>query len=85
MQPAATRPQAGSDFTGPLPTLYLAFELGNRDWTLGFTTGFGQPPRERTIAARDLPALAAEITQATRRFALPAGARRCSSWRRCSW
>src|SRR5216117_2129428 len=74
MLPAATRPPSGSDFTGLVPTLYLAFELGNRDWKLGFTTGFGQPPRERTIAARDLSALAAELTQAQRRFALPAEA-----------
>ncbi len=75
MQTAATRPQGGEDVRGPEPTLYLAFELGNRDWKLGFTTGFGQRPRERTIAARDLPALAAEITRARQRFALPAGAR----------
>ncbi len=75
MQSAATRPHAGSDFRGPVPTLYLAFELGNREWKLGFTTGFGQLPRERTIAAGDLPALAAEITRATQRFALAAGAR----------
>ena len=75
MQPAATRPPVGSDYARPVPTLYVAFELGNRDWKLGFTTGFGQPPRERTIAARDLPALAAEITRAARRFGLPAGAR----------
>ena len=65
------------NISAPGSTLYLAFELGNRDWKLGFTTGFGQPPRERTISARDVPALAAEITQARRRFALPAGARVC--------
>ncbi len=53
MQPVATRPGNQSDFTAPGSTLYLAFELGNRDWKLGFTTGFGQPPRERTIGARD--------------------------------
>jgi transposase len=80
MQPAATRPGTQSDFTAPGSTLYLAFELGNRDWKLGFTTGFGQPPRERTIGARDVAALAAEITQARRRFALPAGARVCSCY-----
>src|SRR5207247_1369108 len=34
----------------------------------------GQPPRERTIAARDLAALAAELPQARRRCALPAEA-----------
>src|SRR5260370_20254982 len=70
MLPAATRPAGGTDETRPAPTLYVAFELGNRDWKLGFTTGFGQPPRERTIAARDLAALAAELALAKRRFAL---------------
>ncbi len=75
MLPAATRPPSGSDFTGPVPTLYLAFELGNREWKLGCTTGFGQPPRERTIAARDLAALATELSRARQRFGLPAGAR----------
>jgi transposase len=72
MLPAATRPAAGTDDARPAPTLYLAFELGNRDWKLGFTTGFGQPPRERTIAAGDLAALVAEIALAKRRCALPA-------------
>src|SRR5213083_3735179 len=75
MLPAATRLTGGTEDARPAPTLYLAFELRNRDWKLGFTTGFGQPPRERTIAARDLAALAAELTQAKRRFALPAEAR----------
>lgn len=74
MLPAATRSAAGGDDGRPVPTLYLAFELGNRDWTLGSTTSFGQPPRERVIAARDLSALAAELAQAKRRFGLPAEA-----------
>ena len=30
-------------------TLYLAFELGNGKWRLGFTPGFGRKPRERTM------------------------------------
>ena len=34
--------------------LYLAFELGSKQWKLGFTIGFGQRPRERTIPAGDL-------------------------------
>jgi len=71
MQTAATRPSVPADVTGPVPTLSLAFDLGNREWKLGFTTGFGQPPRERTIVARDLRALATEIAEAKRRFALP--------------
>jgi transposase len=74
MLPATTRPDSSTPGLGPVPTVYLAFDLGNREWTLGFTTGFGQPPRERTIAARDLAALAAELTLAKRRFALPAEA-----------
>ena len=28
-------------------TLYLAFELSNKKWKLGFTIGLGQKPRER--------------------------------------
>jgi transposase len=27
--------------------LYVAFELGQKEWKLGFTVGFGQKPRER--------------------------------------
>src|SRR5260370_28794005 len=75
MLPAASGAPAGSDFTGPVPTLDLGFGLGNREWQLGCTTGFGQPPRERTIAARDLTALATEISGARQRFGLAAGAR----------
>jgi hypothetical protein len=29
--------------------LLLAFELGERTWKLGFTTGFGQRPRVRQV------------------------------------
>ena len=35
----------------PRPTLLLAFELGERVWKLGFTTGLGQRPRVRQIPA----------------------------------
>jgi len=43
---------------GPIsPTLYLAFELSQKQWKLGFTVGMGQRPRIRTIQARDLTAL----------------------------
>src|SRR3990172_8052379 len=52
------------------PVLHLAFELGQARWKLGFTTGLGQRPRERTIAARDLEALEREISRAKARFAL---------------
>ncbi len=74
-QPAATRPSDLSDITVAAFRLYLAFELGNTEWKLGFSTGFGQQPRARTVAARDLKALEAEITAARARFKLPADAR----------
>lgn len=54
------------------PILHLAFELGATKWKLGFTTGAGRSPRERTIQARDLDALDAEIDKARGRFRLPA-------------
>jgi transposase len=51
--------------------LYLAFELGNKQWKLGFTIGLGQPPRQRTIPAGDLERLHTEVTKAKQRFGLP--------------
>jgi len=64
---AATR----EDEYSPLaPVLYLAFELGNDSWKLGFTVGMGQRPRERNIGARDVAALEREIRLAKKRFGL---------------
>jgi transposase len=51
-------------------TLYLAFDLGNRIWKLAFTTAAAQPPRIRTVVARDLAQLAREIAAARARFGL---------------
>ena len=50
--------------------LHLAFELGWSEWKLAFTIGHGQKPRLRTIRARDLKAVEAEIVRAKRRFGL---------------
>jgi transposase len=50
--------------------LYLALELGKRSWTLGFTIGVGQRSRRRTIPARELTRLWAEIARAKQRFGL---------------
>ena len=55
--------------------LYLAFELGNKDWKLGFAVGLGQDPWRRKIEAGDLEALQREISQAKKRFGLPDTAR----------
>jgi transposase len=51
--------------------LHLAFDLGWGEWHLAFTTGHGQPPRRRTIRARDLEALEREVARAKERFGLP--------------
>jgi transposase len=56
-------------------TLYLAFELGNGTWKLGFTTGLGQKPRERNVAARDVEAVLREIIRAKQRFEMAGGVR----------
>jgi transposase len=44
--------------------LYIAFELSQSKWMLGFTIGFGQRPHLRNIAARDLTALQSELSLA---------------------
>jgi len=59
-----------NQYTTIQPHLYMAFELSQTKWMLGFTIGFGQRPRLRTIAARDLAALHSEIRLARERFAL---------------
>jgi transposase len=61
-------------------TLYLAFELGNKKWKLGFTIGLGQRPRRRTVGAGDLEALQREIRLAKKRFRLGENARLLSCY-----
>lgn len=55
-------------------TLYLAFELGNKEWMLAMTTRVDQDPLVRTIPARSLQALDAEIARAKTHFGLAAAA-----------
>src|SRR5215470_14323239 len=55
----------------PEATLFVAFELSEKTWKLGFTTGHGQKPRERTITARQQERILDEIAQAKRRLGLP--------------
>jgi transposase len=54
--------------------LFVAFELSEKTWKLGFTTGHGQKPRERSVAARELACVLQEIAQAKKRFGLPESA-----------
>ena len=64
-------PTATTRSTLPVPTLHLAFDLGNRTWKLAFATSIAHAPRLRTLPARDLPQLDAEIATAKARFGLP--------------
>ncbi len=57
--------------TGSAPVLYLAFELSSKSWKLGFSIGFGQKARIRTMRAGDLSLLKKEIEAARKRFRLP--------------
>src|SRR4030095_1866787 len=40
--------------TTPEAVLFMAFELSENTWKLGFSLGHGHKPRERTMAAHDL-------------------------------
>ena len=64
MSTAATRS------TQPVPTLHVALDLGNRIWKLAFATSIAHAPRLRTMPARDLAQLDAEIAAANARFGL---------------
>jgi transposase len=55
----------------PEATLFVAFELSEKSWKLGCTTGHGQKPRERTVPARQQERVLDEIAQAKRRLGLP--------------
>jgi transposase len=60
--------------TAPLAAinLLLAFELGERSWKLGFTTGLGQRPRVRQIPAGAVERMLEEIARAKTRLKLAA-------------
>ena len=62
--------------TAPTPTidLLLAFELGERTWKLGFTTGLAQRPRIRQVPAGAVDQVREEIARAKVRLKLPAEA-----------
>ena len=60
-----TRPE---ESTENRDVLYLAFELGSKEWELAFSSQIGEKPRRRTIAAGDLKSLQSEIDRARQRF-----------------
>ncbi|HET6318150.1 MAG TPA: hypothetical protein VFG86_16975, partial [Chloroflexota bacterium] len=56
------------------PTLYVAFELGKKEWKLAMTAGFGVQPWLRTVTSRDWGAVDRAIAQGRARFGLTAAA-----------
>lgn len=67
MVPKTTRKMTDTPVSG---RLYLALELSEAEWKLGFTIGLGQAPRLRSLPARNLEGLKREIEQAKERFGL---------------
>src|SRR5229473_500098 len=65
---ATTRPEMSVNE----PTLYVAFELGKKDWKLAMTSGFGVNPWLRTVASGDLRAVERAVQQGRIRFGLSA-------------
>jgi transposase len=57
------------------PTLYVAFELGLKNWKLALAPAPGVRPWIRTIAGGDLHAVRDTVERAKQRFGLPATAR----------
>ncbi len=72
MRPTVTHE---AEANGVVAVLYMALELSEERWLLGFTVGLGQQPRKRTVAGGDVAAVLREVGAAKRRFALPANAR----------
>ena len=68
MTTKATRNTQAKTSEGPL---FMSFELSEKTWKLGFTTGPGQKPRERNVTAREQERVLDEIAQANRRLRLP--------------
>lgn len=68
MTPTTRLPESTAGAT----TLYVALELSAKHWKLAYTTGWSQAPRQRTIAAGDGRAWAAELQRAKQRWGLAA-------------
>ena len=64
---ATTRPELSVSE----PTLYVAFELGKKEWKLAMTSGFGVTPWLRTVAGGDVRAVDRALRQGRVRFGLP--------------
>ena len=56
------------------PTLFVAFEVGQKEWKLALTSGFGVESVVRTVPAGDLRAVERVVQQGRQRFGLGAAA-----------
>jgi transposase len=65
---ATTRPEKSVSE----PTLYVAFELGKKEWTLAMTSGLGVDPWLRTVASGDWRGVERALAQGRARFDLAA-------------
>ncbi len=54
--------------------LYVAFELGKRQWKVGLTSGFGVAPVLKTVPGGDLAAVGQVLAEGRTRLGLPADA-----------
>jgi len=70
MMIATTRPEMSVNE----PRLYVACELGKKEWKLAMTSGFGVAPWLRTVASRDWGGVERALAQGRARFGLPAAA-----------
>jgi transposase len=71
MRTTATRHEPD---TTPARVRLMACALREKTWKLGCTTGHGQKPRERAVAARHQARVLQAIAQAKRRCGLPKSA-----------
>jgi transposase len=75
-----TRKQHSTKRSERRGVLYLAFELGWKEWKLAFAIGPASNPRLRSIAGRDTAAVLREIAKAKERFGLAADVPVCSCY-----
>ena len=67
---ATTRPETSVNE----PTVYVACELGKKEWKLAMTSGFGVAPWLRSVASGDWRGVERALAQGRTRFSLPATA-----------
>ena len=57
------------------PMLFVAFELGKKEWKLAMTSGFGVEPWVKSVPGRELRAVTRALEQGRERFGLPPATR----------